>query len=205
MMWALEELPPGQWTEKNLLTNLVFLFNKLNRHIECKYLPHYFIPDLNVMRATPESMFAIIREIIDTDKLLTSPNLVCPDLSGSEVYELLTSIKELANVMNKLKTICDRTMDTMGWKPSNNHDNQEIIVIDPDECIRIRIFRRAIIRMCDISQSSIDLRENIPPRFTSEKEYIKHLIEGSCHDELTYLETTLHDVECMLQANKHTP
>ena len=71
MMWALEELSPGQWTEENLFTNILLLFSKLNRHIECKYLPHYFIPDLNVMRDIPENMVAIIREIIDTDNLFS--------------------------------------------------------------------------------------------------------------------------------------
>ena len=50
MMWASEELPMGRWTEANLLTNLLFLFSKLNRHIVCKHLPHYFIPLLNVVK-----------------------------------------------------------------------------------------------------------------------------------------------------------
>ena len=201
MMWALEELHPGQWTDENLLTNLLFLFSKLDEHIKCKHLPHYFIPDLNVMRDIPESMFAIIRDRVKRYNLLSIDlSIVCPDKSDNELWDFITSIQEQANVINTWQTIADRTMDTMGWKPSNNHDNQEIIIEDPDEHTRSRIFWRAVLQMCDISRSSIDFPVNIPPGFTTEKEYIKFHIEESCHDELIYFESAQRDVECMLQA-----
>ena len=204
MMWALEELPPGQWTEENLLTNLLLLFSKLNEHIERKHLPHYFIPDLNVMRDIPESMFAIIRERFDRYDLVSLPSLVCFDLWGIYDWDIFKNVQDQANFISTLNIINDRTMDTMGWKPSNNHDNQEIIIQDPDEDIRKRIFWCAVHHGCDItkpySPMSIPLREE----FSTEKEYIKHLVNKSCHDVLTDFETQLQDVECMLQDNKDT-
>ena len=205
MMWALEELPPGQWTEKNLLTNLLFLFSKLNGHIECKHLPHYFIPELNVMRNVPESMFSIIRERIYSYNLLSDISMACPDLSDNEVSDFITHIQYQANVMNKLSIIADFAMDTMGWKPSNNHGDQEIIVKDLDEDFRISIFMVAVFQMFDIIKKPYN-PVNIPlmEEFPTKREYIKHLINRSCHDVLTYLETKLQNMECMLHANKDT-
>ena len=115
MMWALGEQPPrsrnnppGRGTTpqvgeqppvnglKNLWRNLLFLFYKLNEHIDRTHLPHYmyFIPDLNVMMDIPESMFVIIREILyrHNHNLLSDISMACPDMSDGEEWGFITGV-----------------------------------------------------------------------------------------------------------------
>ena len=79
MMWACEVLDPSVWTEGNLQINLSYLFRSLFRYLKQKFLPHYFIPGLNLLRNTPPDLYREFEIRVDRVRLVTAPLTCLPD------------------------------------------------------------------------------------------------------------------------------
>ena len=79
MMWACEEYPIHQWTPDNLDANIRILLEKLLGYIDKRLLPHYFIPELNLLSHLPESLFTMMEKTLDRDRLLNDPMSLIPE------------------------------------------------------------------------------------------------------------------------------
>ena len=79
MMWACEILDPSVWTDANLQTNLSYLFISLFYCFKQRFLPHYFIPELNLLRNIPPGLYALFEITVDRARLITAPLTCLPD------------------------------------------------------------------------------------------------------------------------------
>ena len=121
MMWACEEYPIHQWTPDNLDANIRILLEKLLGYIDKRFLPHYFIPELNLLSRLPESLFTMMEEHLDRDRLLNDPMSFIPeDVLDYIIVGQFRAIRYIGmhrSIMTEIKR-------RMGWKTytKNYHD-----------------------------------------------------------------------------------
>ena len=91
MMWVCEKY---QWTPDNLDANIRILLEKLLGYIDKRFLPHYFIPELNLLSRLPESLFTMMEEDLDRDRLLNDPMSFIPeDLLDDIIFTQFAKIR----------------------------------------------------------------------------------------------------------------
>ena len=121
MMWACEEYPIHQWTPDNLDANIRILLEKLLGYIDKRFLPHYFIPELNLLSHLRESLFTMMEEDLDRDRLLNDPMSFIPeDVLDYIIVGQFRAIRYIGmhrSIMTEIKR-------RMGWKTytKNYHD-----------------------------------------------------------------------------------
>ena len=79
MMWACEVLDPSVWTDANLQINLSYLFISMLYCFKQTILPHYFIPELNLLQNIPPGLHTLLEIKVDRARLITAPLTCLPD------------------------------------------------------------------------------------------------------------------------------
>jgi len=92
MLWACEEQPPGIWTEAKLEHNLRYLFSKLLDYLDARMLPHYFMPELNILRNHPEELYDLMESRVDRLGLTTHPLRLLPQNVHTVMQEMLHAL-----------------------------------------------------------------------------------------------------------------
>ena len=113
MMWACEEYPKQQWTPNNLNANIRILLERLLGYIDKRFLPHYFIPELNLFSRLPESLFTMMEEHLDRDRLLNDPMSFIPeDVLDDIILTKFNTTKHKGMEMRIMMEISN----LMGWE-----------------------------------------------------------------------------------------
>ena len=121
MMWACEEYPIHQWTPDNLDANIRILLEKLLGYINKRFLPHYFIPELNLLSRLPESLFTMMEEHLDRDWLLNDPMSFIPE---DVLDDIIVGQFQAIRYIGMHRSIMTEIQIKMGWKTytKNYHD-----------------------------------------------------------------------------------
>ena len=198
MMWALEELPPEQWTEENLLTNLSYIFGRLFRHIELRHMPHYFIPEMNIMWDLPESIFNYVDSYINKYLLVSNPLRFLPGANIADVVSCWFQYGIANHALRVFERELSRMYHVMGWKQPNHQFDQEIISCGPLDDLHSLAVRDAMGRACGIFSTLPRLTD-----VTTEREHIRQYLEESLRTHAMRFESEYKAVECMLQKESH--
>ena len=99
MMWASERVGHEEWVVQKLERNLSFLFSMLLGHLDKRFLPHYFIPELNLLRNLPEALYRTLDARVDRLKLVYRPLEMLPpkyerDNVSVKILVIETSMKK---------------------------------------------------------------------------------------------------------------
>ena len=113
MMWACEEYPIHQWTPDNLDANIRILLEKLLGYIDKRFLPHYFIPELNLLSRLPESLFTMMEEDLDRDRLLNDPMSFIPDDLLDDIILAQFATYRCSRMDIRIRT---EIANVMGWE-----------------------------------------------------------------------------------------
>ena len=169
MMWACEEYPIHQWTPDNLDANIRILMEKLLGYIDKRFLPHYFIPELNLLSRLPESLFTMMEEHLDRGRLLNDPMSFVPgDLLDRTIVRQFTAIKGLGMRSRIMMEI----VNVMGWKTYlDTNPNTDYILKMTETCFR---------DLCGIIKSSIPL----PKIVLGDPDELIELVKSELNDDV---------------------
>ena len=100
MMWAMEQNPPEYWIESNIGRAVLGLLDDLYEALITGYLPHYFIPQNNLLKRFPaKSLSNDAQNILSFRKAFTDINRIeLPDPIGNE-----TAVQLSINQFKKIK------------------------------------------------------------------------------------------------------